>query len=63
MILLELIGKGMILAHTQNQLIVAIQFKPFKTTKRVDRCNAVQAFWKRKHLPAEHSLESVVSPG
>ena len=28
-----------------------------------ERCRPVQAFWKRKQLPAEYSLESVVSPG
>ena len=28
-----------------------------------ERCPPVQAFWKRKQLPAEYSLESVVSPG
>ena len=40
--------------------IVAIQFKPFKTTKRVDRCNAVQAFWKHRERPAGYELQNVV---
>jgi hypothetical protein len=28
-----------------------------------ERYPPVQAFWKRKQLPAEYSLESVVPPG
>jgi hypothetical protein len=47
-------------AVRSNQLIVAIQFKPFKTTKRVDRCNAVQAFWKHRERPAGYELQNVV---
>jgi hypothetical protein len=44
---------------------VAGQFKPFGSANSCspERCPPVQAFWKRKQLPAKYSLESVVSPG
>jgi hypothetical protein len=47
--------------HTSTQQIGELQIT--ESWKTNERCRPVQAFWKRKQLPAEYPLESVVSPG